>query len=467
MRAKAEEINIDEEFERILPPIPRKIIFDDSEDYNSLREFIISQPYNSLRKKKPLFSGIELMDYVDFRRTEAIEKATAEHKHLFFIQQSQKGKEEFCDAAAYYQKSSKSLVILPYSYIVSQAYGIIPLLRLRKGNVNMDGINRYIPNQILFSSPTEAATFVLGQEASLDEWVDRRGKGLLAYYPDLLEKLKTNDYRPKSNSSLGSPNSTEKKHVFSIKVKGVCKAFGYFDSENGHFYMLKDSFIALNTDPEFEKSASGMARNRMLASVCTRSAHYYIVNKDTKCRSASAAASYALGKNSSYIEWEDEHGKALKDYFPERFYRKKEESPKLNIFANNTVYPIKKKEVASSPRKNEIRLFYIHKEGAEGRSCNALGYYDLATKKFILKEGSIWASEVTQSFQYTATDFLRKKHIKKYCKVSSGVIRQTHDILCDSPSIAASFVIGNSANGWEEWKDKEGNVLNDIYKAAD
>ena len=98
MKSKDDEINIIEEFEKMLPPTPRKILFDDSEDYYSLREYIMSQPYNSLRKKKPLFSGIELMDYVDYRRIEAIDKATAEHKHLFFIQQSQKGKERLFES---------------------------------------------------------------------------------------------------------------------------------------------------------------------------------------------------------------------------------------------------------------------------------------------------------------------------------------------------------------------------------
>lgn len=44
MKNNAEEININEEFEKILPPTPRKSIFDDSKDYASLCKYIMAQP---------------------------------------------------------------------------------------------------------------------------------------------------------------------------------------------------------------------------------------------------------------------------------------------------------------------------------------------------------------------------------------------------------------------------------------
>jgi len=188
MKSRVEDININEEFEKILPPTPRKSLFEDSEDYESLREYIIALPYNSLRKRNLPFVDVELIDYVDFRRNDAIDKATEEHKHLFFIRQSEKGKEEYCNAVGYYQKHSKSFVLMPYSYIVTWAYEHVPFLVQKTENKHMDGVNRYITHSITFSSPEEAATFVLGQKAGLDEWVDRRGKGLLDYYPNLLEK---------------------------------------------------------------------------------------------------------------------------------------------------------------------------------------------------------------------------------------------------------------------------------------
>lgn len=453
MKSKVEDININEEFEKILPSTPRKSLFDDSEDYESLREYIIAQPYNSLRKKNLPFAEIEFIDYVDFQWNNGIDKATEENKHLFFIRQSEKGEEEYCNAAGYYQKHSKSFVLMPYSYIVAQAYGHVPFPSHRIGNKHMDGKNRYITHPITFNTPEEAATFVLGQKAGLDEWVDRRGKGLLDYYPNLLVKPE-----PVVSDIIASPSvrtsvPVSEKHIFMIFVKGVCKASGYFDPEKGCFFILKDSLLALNVEREYEKSASCLARNRMISTVCSRIDSVYKVNKDTKCRSASAAACYVLGKNSSYIEWEDADGKGLHDFFPERFYRKKDSTQPMNLFPEDD----------DISNEDVIHIFYIQKFGKPGRECNAFGYFDEKTKTFILKEGSKWASEVTKGYQFTASEFLRRNHIKKNCKVIAGSVIQSRDILCESPSAAASFVLGRTANGWEEWTDREGRSLKNFY----
>ena len=451
MKEKVEDININEEYEKLVPPIERISLFDESEDYESFREYIMSQPYNSLKKSKLPFADVELLDYITYRFNDAVEKATEQHQHLFFIRQSEKGQ------PGYYSKTLKKFIILPYGYIVNQAYGLIPYAHLRSGNKNLDGCNRYVTFPIMLDDPEKAATFVLGQKAGLDEWVDRRGKGLLEYYPELASKPVANPVVFSTPAPIVVNAIPAEKHIFYIFVKGICKARGYFDAEKGHFYILKDSLLALNADSEYEKSASGMARNRMLASVCTRNVHFYIVNKDTKCRSASAAASYVLGRNSSYVEWEDENGKGLKDFFPERFYRKKEKSGTLDLFPESAF---------TSTDAEAIHLFYIKKEGDPGRECDAIGYYDAKTKTFLLKEGSKWATEVTKAYQFTASEFLRRNHIKRNCKIMGATIVQSRDILCDSPSSAASFVLGRSANGWEEWKDKYNYSLKEIYKDA-
>lgn len=33
-----------------------------------------------------------------------------------------------------------------------------------------------------------------------------------------------------------------------------------------------------------------------------------------------------------------------------------------------------------------------------------------------------------------------------------------------SPSAAACFVLGTSANGWTEWKDKSGRTLDELFR---
>lgn len=319
------KLDINEEYEKLVPPTVRKSLFDESEDYDSLREYIMSQPYNSLKKRKLPFSDIELIDYIDFRRGELIDQETAAHKHLFFIKQSVKGKPEFCNAVGYYIKQTKAFIVMPYSYIVTHASKGVPLPSVRRGNRNMDGVNRYISTALSFISPSDAASFVLGQKAGLDEWVDRRGKCLLEYYPELVAKPNPEpeeiiEQEKESYTPQIPPKSVAlDKHLFYIKVKRVCDASGYFNPENGYFYICKDSFIALNADKEYEESPSGKARARLIASVCTKSHLFYNVNREAKCRSASAAASYVLGEDSSYVEWEDENGKGLKDFYPEYF----------------------------------------------------------------------------------------------------------------------------------------------------
>lgn len=453
MKTKLEDININEEFEKILPSTPRKSLFDDSEDYESLRKYIINHPYNSLCKSNLPFAEVELIEYIDFQRNNGIDKATEEHKHLFFIRQSEKGKEEYCNAVGYYQKYSKTFVLMPYSYIVAQAYGHVPFPSHRIGNKYMDGKNMYITHPITFNTPEEAATFVLGQKADLDEWVDRRGKGVLDYYPNLVEMSDSPISDIIEPQSVITAVPVSEKHIFMIFAKGICKASGYFDSEKGHFYILKDSLLALNAECEYEKSASGMARKRIIATACTCTGGFYKVNKDTKCRSASAAACCVLGKNSSYIEWKDADGKGLHDFFPERFYRKKNSTQPMNIFPEDD-------EITND---NVIHIFYLQKNGEPERECKAFGYFDEKTKTFILKGGSKWASEVTKGYQQTASEFLRRNHIKKNCKVIAGSVIQTRDIICESPSAAASFVLGRTANGWIEWTDRDGRNLKNFY----
>lgn len=453
MKYKEDNIDIQSEFEKILPPTPRKSLFDENDDYESLREYIITQPYNSLHKRSLPFAEVELMDYIDYKRNEAIDKATHNRKHLFFIRQSTKGKEEFCDAVGFYQHGSKSFILMPYSYIVAKVHGQVPHRGQRLTSCRIDGVNKYTTQSISFISPEDAAIFVLGQGARLEEWIDRRGKGLLEYYPDL---KKQSEPLPSLNidtlsQSIHPAIPNDEKKIFTISIEGVCKASGYFDMGTGYFFIMKGSLLALKPGKDYEKSASGMARNRMLAASCTCIGGFYVVNKDTKCRSASAAASYVLGRASSYIEWEDIKGNGLKDYFPERFYRKKDTTLRVSLNTNKT------------HSEDSVHLFYINKQDESGSECKASGYFDVTMGSFILKEGSKWSNDVTKDYRYTASETKRRIHIQKDCIFMIGCIIQTKDIICDSPSTAASFVLGRFADGWEEWMDKNGNSLKEVY----
>ena len=123
---------------------------------------------------------------------------------------------------------------------------------------------------------------------------------------------------------------------------------------------------------------------------------------------------------------------------------------------------VKKKDSPSCVVEEHIseknHLFFIKKGTKVGRECDAFGYYDEFTKKFVLLRGSKWASEVTKGYLYTSSGKKRNGHIQMSCKNIAGNIVQFQDVICESPRIAASFVLGRIANGWE-WVDINGISL--------
>lgn len=59
----------------------------------------------------------------------------------------------------------------------------------------------------------------------------------------------------------------------------------------------------------------------------------------------------------------------------------------------------------------------------------------------------------------TLTGFVPE--IRKSAKIENNILME--DINCSSPSSAGWIVIGRSNNGWTEWKDKYGQVI-DVYR---
>lgn len=454
--AKEEKLNINEEFDKLLPPTERKSLFDDDEDYNSFRLYIMQQPrgfYTNSKNKLP-FSDIKLSSYLEYKSQDTFEKEK-KNNHLFFLQQSQKGKIDYCSAAGYYDKYKKVFVLLPFSFIIKEPQGFVPRGYSRKGD--LDGVNLCTKTKLIFNSPEDAASYVLGQLAGLDEWIDSRGKGLLAYYKDLAEPKQT--IAPQSVDGDEQAKVAESKqeqsafYVFHIKKKGVCDASGYYDPISGHFFLNVGSKLSMNVSAEFSQTPVGKARERLITSNCYIASGFFVVKKNTKCRTATAAACYAMGKDVTYVEWETEDGKALKDLYPERFFRKKS----TNEDDENVV------SVPTTKQESQ-HIFFIKKTGENNKECDAKGYYDPVTNKFILLSGSTWTMEVSKSFEYTALDILRRNAIRKNCKLIFGAYKQSKDVLCDSPSQAASFVLGQRVNGWLQWKDELGWTLKDVFR---
>lgn len=103
-------------------------------------------------------------------------------------------------------------------------------------------------------------------------------------------------------------------------------------------------------------------------------------------------------------------------------------------------------------------LFYVH---ATDRPAEGIGYYDECSKQFVLVKGSVIASEVVSSFKTTAA---RQKFIKEHCKTDKGRIVLQHNVPMDSPSGASGIILGRPSNGWDDWKDSDGNKLGSVVK---
>jgi len=115
-------------------------------------------------------------------------------------------------------------------------------------------------------------------------------------------------------------------HIFKLNKEGICKACGYYDFSNNHFFIMKGSVFAKSFGKSFATSSSGAIRKRMIEESCTDMGNCYIVNNDFMCRTATSAASVLMGKVSHYTSWIDDNGRSLADIFPTRFVIKNTKS---------------------------------------------------------------------------------------------------------------------------------------------
>ena len=105
-------------------------------------------------------------------------------------------------------------------------------------------------------------------------------------------------------------------------------------------------------------------------------------------------------------------------------------------------------------KPKEEHIFYT-----KGRGCNAKGFY--SSSGFTVLKGSVIAEESTPSFHWKEK---REKLLSEYTTKKGLALIVTSDITFSSPSTAAMFCLGRSANGWDEWKDKEHRTLDVIYR---
>ena len=99
------------------------------------------------------------------------------------------------------------------------------------------------------------------------------------------------------------------------------------------------------------------------------------------------------------------------------------------------------------------------------RNADAQGLFNPADQSLtVLKDSRINPVHVRK-----ISEVGRKKRdwqLAEYTEVQDGKRIVKEDVLFDTPSGAAQFCVGGSANGWNEWKDEEGRELN-VYRVND
>lgn len=97
------------------------------------------------------------------------------------------------------------------------------------------------------------------------------------------------------------------------------------------------------------------------------------------------------------------------------------------------------------------------------RGANATGYWDVEKEVFTVLKGSTIAGEVVNSFRpYRLQE--RQRIINEHSRIVNGAITLIDDITFPSPSMAAIQILGRPSNGWTEWKNKDGETLDVVYR---
>ena len=105
-------------------------------------------------------------------------------------------------------------------------------------------------------------------------------------------------------------------------------------------------------------------------------------------------------------------------------------------------------------KPKEEHLFF-----AKSHNCDAKGFYH--TNGFTVINSSVLAKAVVPSFKWKEK---RQQLLEQYAVNKGDKLVLESDITFASPSTASMFVLGRPSNGWLDWKDKDGQTLDTVYR---
>jgi len=123
-------------------------------------------------------------------------------------------------------------------------------------------------------------------------------------------------------------------------------------------------------------------------------------------------------------------------------------------------YPVFDSVAGPLAASKDDELFFCTSSGASGK-----GLY--TQEGFVVLSGSIGRKENVPSIIGTAGERFRNKLLESGAMRADGdTVVFTKDYLFGSPSMAAAALMGRTANGWIEWKNKSGETLDAVKRQS-
>jgi hypothetical protein len=128
------------------------------------------------------------------------------------------------------------------------------------------------------------------------------------------------------------------------------------------------------------------------------------------------------------------------------------------ILATTLGYPVFDPVLSKDTVIGETKLYYCTRGGV-----NAFGEY--TAEGFVVHKGSKGRGALPAAFADLTFGRRRSELLKQGKVVVDGdVLLFTENVLFATPSGASSTVVGNTSSGWKDWKDADGNMLEENEK---
>ena len=143
-------------------------------------------------------------------------------------------------------------------------------------------------------------------------------------------------------------------------------------------------------------------------------------------------------------------------------YRAIDEAKQSNSFVLNENKQIPKAPNLPEHQRDAMDEFFEDiKFLSSFMGCNIFDISQPKEEHFTVLKGSLVASDSVPSFHWKEK---RDKMIKEYGALNNCQYVLTSNLTFSSPSTAAMFCLGRPTNGWNEWKDKDGNTLDSVFR---